>query len=109
MKTFKRNNDLSTADQVFPVIKKACENYLVLASAPNLRMSHLSLYSAFIVSYVLTGCQNPFTVTRRTIMKLSNISSKTTYHRCLGALQTIAVIEYYPSFHPGGKSLITLI
>ena len=44
--------------------------------------------------------KNPISISRDEIMRISKISSKATYHKCLKALHSQGYIKYEPSYNP---------
>lgn len=44
--------------------------------------------------------KNPISISRDEIMRISKISSKATYHKCLKALHAQGYIKYEPSYNP---------
>lgn len=88
---------------------KCLTTFLKLASLnSNMQQSHLSLYSAILLSYIKSNYNNPFPVSRRELMKYSAIHSIATYHRCIKEMVEYKFIVYQPSYHPGKRSQITL-
>jgi hypothetical protein len=71
--------------------------------------SHISLYSALLLTYQKSGFANPFRITRRELMKLSSIRSYTTYHKRLEELIDLGCLIYSPSFDPILASQIELL
>lgn len=71
--------------------------------------SHFSLYSAILMCYTNSLCQNPFRVSRRELMEYSAIQAFATYHRCMKDLVNDGHIEYQPSYHPHLASQVTLL
>jgi len=69
-------------------------------------VSHVSLFTALFSCYQQNGFQNPFPITRKTVMGFSKIASTATYHKCMKDLDAHGYISYRPSFHPGKGSLI---
>ena len=69
--------------------------------------SHVSLFSALFSCYQQNGFQNPFPITRKTVMGFSKIASIATYHKCMKDLDACGYISYQPSFHPGKGSLVS--
>lgn len=72
------------------------------------RQSHLSLYSAILMCYIRSSCQNPFRVSRQELMEHSAIRSFATYHKCIKDLASAGCIKYEPSYHPKLASRVTL-
>lgn len=74
-----------------------------------LNPSHISIYMALFQCWSCNNFQNPVSITREEVMKLSKISSRATYHRCLKYLITMGYIKYVPSFNPYKASQIFII
>ena len=68
--------------------------------------SHVSLFSALFSCYQQSGFQNPFPITRKSVMGFSKTASIATYHKCMKDLDAGGYISYRPSFHPGKGSLV---
>lgn len=62
-----------------------------------LTTSHISLYMALFQYWNFNRFQNPFTVYRNDIMRLSKIGSKNTYHKCMKELHQARYIFHHPS------------
>lgn len=89
---------------------KQLTNFLQLASMnKHIHQSHVSLYSAILMCYNKSYCNNPFRVSRRELMKHSAIHSFATYHKCMKDLVIYGYVEYQPSYHPHLASQITLL
>ena len=71
-----------------------------------LHASHVSLFTALFACYQQSGFQNPYPITRKTVMGYSKIASIATYHKCIRELDEFSYIRYQPSFHPGKGSLV---
>jgi hypothetical protein len=65
-----------------------------------LNPTHVSLYVSLFQFWNRSRFANPISITREEIMRISKISSFTTYHRCLKALHDYGYIKYEPSFNP---------
>lgn len=78
-------------------------------SKKHLLPSHISLYSALLLTYQKGDFVNPFRITRRELMKLSSIRSFTTYHKRLEELINLGCLNYSPSFDPILASQIELL
>lgn len=65
-----------------------------------LNPTHVSLYVSLFQFWNRSRFINPISITREEIMRISKISSFTTYHRCLKALHEHGYIKYEPSFNP---------
>jgi hypothetical protein len=68
--------------------------------------SHVSLYAALFVCYRQSGYQNPFPITRKTVMGFSKVASIATYHKCMRQLNEYGYIRYKPSYDPVKGSLV---
>ena len=73
-----------------------------------LNPTHISLYLALFQFWNLNHFQNPISISRHEMMKLSKIAAYGTYHKCIKDLQDFGYIEYLPSFNPYKGSLVIL-
>lgn len=76
-----------------------------------LTSSHVSLYMALFQYWNFNRFQNPFPVYRDTMMQLSKIGSKNTYHKCIRELHLASYIVYHPAiskYQPVKISMIRL-
>lgn len=71
--------------------------FAVVRHDNRLTSSHISLYMALFQYWNFNRFQNPFTVYRNDIMKLSKIGSKNTYHKCMKELHQARYIFHHPS------------
>ena len=74
-----------------------------------LNPTHVSLYIALFHYWNINRFQNPISLTRDEVMRISKISSKATYHKCIKDLDNKGYIKYEPSNNPFRGSLATLI
>lgn len=65
-----------------------------------LNPTHISLYMSLFQFWNYNRFKNPISISRDEIMRISKISSKATYHKCLKALHTQGYIKYEPSYNP---------
>ncbi|CAM3577105.1 transcriptional regulator [Flavobacterium psychrophilum] len=65
-----------------------------------LNPTHISLYIALFQFWNCNRFKNPISISRDEIMRISKISSKATYHKCLKNLHSLGYINYEPSFNP---------
>ena len=65
-----------------------------------LNPTHVSLYIALFQFWNYNRFKNPISISRDEVMRISKISSKATYHKCLKALHTRGYIKYEPSYNP---------
>ncbi len=85
-------------------------SFMELASGSKVfRQPHFSLFAAILVSYDRASQENPFRVSRRTLMKNSAIRSYATYHKCMTDFVDNGIVEYEPSYHPKLASRIRLL
>lgn len=73
-----------------------------------LNPTHISLYLALFQFWNLNHFENPISISRNEMMRLSKISALGTYHKCIKQLQDFGYIEYLPSFNPYKGSLVNL-
>ncbi|WP_443947395.1 hypothetical protein ACJVDH_09825 [Pedobacter sp. AW1-32] len=72
-----------------------------------IKMPHLALFAGLIICWTQEGRTNTFSITRKTLMSFSKISSIATYHKCIKELDQLGYIIYQPSFHPRKGSMVT--
>lgn len=65
-----------------------------------LNPTHISLYIALFQFWNCNRFRNPISIARDEVMRISKISSKATYHKCLRALHNSGYIKYEPSYNP---------
>jgi hypothetical protein len=65
-----------------------------------LNPTHVSLYIALFQFWNCNRFKNPISISRDEVMRISKISSKATYHKCLKALHALGYIKYEPSYNP---------
>lgn len=65
-----------------------------------LNPTHLSLYVALFQFWNCNQFKNPISISRDEVMRISKISSKATYHKCLKNLHSLGYINYEPSYNP---------
>lgn len=65
-----------------------------------LNPTHVSLYMSLFQFWNCNRFRNPISISRDEIMRISKISSKATYHKCLKALHAQGYIRYEPSYNP---------
>jgi len=66
----------------------------------SLNPTHVSLYMSLFQFWNCNRFRNPISISRDEIMRISKISSKATYHKCLKALHAQGYIKYEPSYNP---------
>jgi hypothetical protein len=75
----------------------------------DLNPTHVSLYMALFQSWNINRFQNPISITRNEVMRISKIFSKATYHKCVNDLHQKGYINYVPSHNPFKGSLVWVI
>lgn len=65
-----------------------------------LNPTHVSLYMALFQFWNFNRFRNPISISRDEIMRISKISSKATYHKCLRNLHNLGYLDYQPSYNP---------
>ncbi|PHR48164.1 MAG: transcriptional regulator [Fluviicola sp.] len=73
-----------------------------------LNPSHVSLYLALFQFWNMNRFQNPISINRSEVMRISKIGSKSTYHRCINELSDWNYLEYRPSKNPMKGSAINM-
>ena len=74
----------------------------------NLNPTHVSLYIALFQFWNCNRFRNPISISRDEVMRISKISSKATYHKCMKNLHQSGYIDYQPSFNPFRGSHVVL-
>nr|WP_298655841.1 transcriptional regulator [uncultured Flavobacterium sp.] len=73
-----------------------------------LNPTHVSLYIALFQFWNCNRFKNPISISRDEVMRISKISSKATYHKCLKNLHALGYIDYQPSYNPFRGSHVIL-
>ncbi len=73
-----------------------------------LNPTHVSLYIALFQFWNCNRFKNPISISRDEVMRISKISSKATYHKCLKNLHSLGYINYEPSYNPFKGSHVIL-
>jgi hypothetical protein len=73
-----------------------------------LNPTHVSLYMAVFQFWNAERFQNPVSISRQELMRISKISAKATYHKCIKDLHNFGYIQYLPSYNPFKGSLVYL-
>ncbi len=73
-----------------------------------LNPTHISLYIALFQFWNCNRFKNPISINRDEVMRISKISSKATYHKCLKNLHSLGYINYEPSYNPFRGSHVIL-
>jgi hypothetical protein len=91
-------------------------NYIKHLEAVTLRMSddtrlntsHVSMYLALFLIWNHNRFQNPLSINRSEVMKISKIGARATYHKCITELHKWDYLKYIPSHNPLKGSLINM-
>lgn len=79
-----------------------------MADDKNLNSSHVSMYLALFLIWNHHRFQNPLSINRSEVMKISKIGARVTYHKCITELHNWGYLKYEPSHNPLKGSLIYL-
>lgn len=79
-----------------------------VAQDRNLNATHVSLYVALFQFWNFNRFKNPISISRDEVMRISKISSKATYHKCLKNLHALGYFDYQPSYNPFKGSQIVM-
>lgn len=90
-------------------IKHLSSYFSLVASDHTLNPTHISLYIAIFQFWNLNRFQNPISITRDEVMRISKIGSKATYHKCMRELHNKGYVIYEPSYNPFRGSMVHLI
>ena len=91
-------------------IKHQQNVFAMMDENENIKPTHISLYISLFRIWNHNRFKNPITVFRAEIMKMSKISSQTTYSKVLKELELYGFIRYHPSYDPnlGSKIYLTI-
>lgn len=73
-----------------------------------IRATHISLYMALFQFWNCNRFRNPVSISRDEVMRMSKISSKATYHKCMKVLHAHGYIKYEPSYNYYKGSQVSL-
>lgn len=73
-----------------------------------LNPTHVSLYVSLFQFWNACRFHNPISISRNEVMRVSKISSKATYHKCIRELNDFGYLSYQPSYNPFKGSLVYL-
>lgn len=79
-----------------------------IVSDNRLNVWHLALLNAIVQLAYKQNENYVIRVSRNRLMKLSHIGTAPTYHKYFKQLQQLGYIQYFPSYHPGYKSVVKL-
>ncbi len=74
-------------------------------------IKHLTGFFEKVAIFQFWNCnrfKNPISINRDEVMRISKISSKATYHKCLKNLHSLGYINYEPSYNPFKGSHVIL-
>lgn len=71
-----------------------------VATDKTLNPTHVSLYMSLFQFWNCNRFKNPISISRDEVMRISKISSKATYHKCLKNLHSLGYLNYEPSYNP---------
>jgi hypothetical protein len=74
-----------------------------------LNPTHVSLYMSLFQFWNCNRFKNSISISRDEVMRISKISSKATYHKCLKNLHSQGYINYEPSYNPFKGSHVYLL
>jgi len=75
----------------------------------DLNPTHISMYVALFQIWNVNRFENPISISRDEVMRISKICSKATYHKCMKELHEKEYIKYEPSYNPFKGSLVRMI
>lgn len=75
----------------------------------DLNPTHVSLYISLFQFWNLNRFENPISITRDEVMRISKICSKATYHKCMRELHEKGYVIYEPSYNPFRGSLVQMV
>ncbi|TNF50264.1 MAG: transcriptional regulator [Bacteroidetes bacterium] len=73
-----------------------------------LNTAHVSMYLALFLIWNHNRFQNPLSINRSEVMKISKIGARATYHKCMTELHEWGYLNYQPSHNPLRGSLVNL-
>ena len=65
-----------------------------------LNPSHITMYLGLFQIWNANRFRNPISIARSELMRLSKVSAKSTYHKCLKDLHQMGYLQYLPSTNP---------
>jgi hypothetical protein len=74
-----------------------------------LNPTHISLYISLFQCWNLNRFQNPISISRSEMMRVSKISANATYHKVIKQLHEYGYIVYEPSYNPFKGSMVHLV
>jgi hypothetical protein len=89
-------------------IKHLASFFNKVATDERLNPTHISMYVSLFQFWNINRFINPISISRNELMKVSKISSKATYHKCMKELNDWQYLKYKPSYNPYKGSLVYL-
>lgn len=74
-----------------------------------LNPTHISLYLSLFQVWNVNRFENPISISRSEMMKVSKICANATYHKVMKDLHNLGFIEYKPSYNPFRGSEVVLV
>ncbi|MCH7406305.1 hypothetical protein [Belliella aquatica] len=96
-------------EQIIHTHQKISQIVNSLINDNTFQTSHISIGLALIHEFLLNGGSEFFRISRRKIMKHSQVKSLGTYHRCMKELVKKNLITYNPSYHPKLGSEVSFV
>lgn len=81
---------------------------LRMSNDKRLKSSHVSMYLALFLIWNHNRFQNPISINRSEVMKISRIGARATYHKCITELHQWDYLNYFPSHDPLIGSVIDM-
>lgn len=79
-----------------------------VATDDRLNPTHISMYVSLFQFWNASRFKNPISISRGELMRVSKISAKATYHKCMKELNDFGYLKYKPSYNPFKGSLVYL-
>ena len=79
-----------------------------VATDERLNPTHISMYVSLFQFWNASRFKNPISISRGELMRVSKISAKATYHKCMKELNDFGYSKYKPSYNPFKGSLVYL-
>lgn len=79
-----------------------------VAADDRLNPTHISMYVSLFQFWNASRFKNPISISRGELMRVSKISAKATYHKCMKELNDFGYLKYKPSYNPFKGSLVYL-
>lgn len=79
-----------------------------VAADERLNPTHISMYVSLFQFWNASRFKNPISISRGELMRVSKISAKATYHKCMKELNDFGYLQYKPSYNPFKGSLVYL-